>query len=368
MEDLLHAIEAAIDRAAGILGPADPEGRREIDRLALEVVAFQHGRVPAYRRLCRARAVDPAALTSWRDSPAVPTASFKEPGLELCAAPPRVTFRSSGTTAGAERRSEHRHPYPDLYRRVVEASFPVACLDPALRRGAARVPMLSLVPPLSAVPDSSLGFLVDHVLRRWGAADSVGALDAGGLDADRARGFLEDSARGRRPVLVLATALALDALLAALADRPLAAPLPPGSVVFETGGFKGRERELSGDLLTARAEQRLGVPRARIVREYGMTELTSQAYTRSLAGGDPDVFATPPWLLWRLVDPATGGEVAPGREGMIAFFDLANLGSVAHVLTEDVGRARPEGGFELLGRARDAELRGCSLTAEELLS
>jgi hypothetical protein len=365
--ELLHAIEAAVDRAAGILGPGPPPLRRDIERLALEVVAFQHARVPAYRRLCQARGVDPAALACWRDSPAVPSAAFKDPGLALCAEPPRVVFRSSGTTEGAERRSEHRHPHPELYRRVVGASFPAACLDPALLRGEQRVAMLSLVPSLAAVPDSSLGFMVDHVIRRWGAPGSVEALGAGGLDAGLARGFLEGAARAGRPVLVLATGLALDALLEELERGGLRVALPAGSVVFETGGFKGRSRELTRDRLVARTATLLDVPPTRIVREYGMTELTSQAYSRSLAGGDPDAFETPPWLLWRLVDPATGSEVEPGQKGLLAFFDLGNLGSVAHVLTEDVGRALPAGGFALLGRARDAELRGCSLTAEELL-
>jgi hypothetical protein len=71
--------------------------------------------------------------------------------------------------------------------------------------------------------------------------------------------------------------------------------------------------------------------------------------------------------MWHLVDPETGVDVASGSDGLIACFDLGNVGSVAHLLTEDVGRAHPDGGFELRGRAPGAQLRGCSLTAEELL-
>ncbi|HVS65059.1 MAG TPA: hypothetical protein VMT85_16325 [Thermoanaerobaculia bacterium] len=371
-DELVEEIAQRIGALGGEAGPATEADRRELEALAGRVLELQVQRVEAYRRLCRTRGLDlPAAGWSrpgaWRASPAVPARAFKEPELELWTAQPRIVFRSSGTTAGAHRRSEHHHPHPELYRRIVEASFPGACIDQGLLCGRERVPMLSLVPSLHDVPDSSLGFMIDHVLDRWGANDSLSALGTGGLDADGARAFLAEHAKSRRPVLVLSTALALARLLDALEERPLDHALAPGSVIFETGGFKGSERELARDDLLERSLDRLGVPPSRIVREYGMTELTSQAYTRVLAGGDPDTFHAPPWLFWWLVDPSTGEPVAPRREGLIAFFDLGNVGSISHLLTEDVGRAAGDGGFELVGRASDAELRGCSLTAEELL-
>jgi len=102
-----------------------------------------------------------------------------------------------------------------------------------------------------------------------------------------------------------------------------------------------------------------------VVREYGMTELTSQFYTAALAGGDPELFLAPHWARVRILDPATLEEAAPGTPGLVAIFDLANLGSAVHLLTEDLGVADDDG-FRLLGRAPGAELRGCSLTAEEM--
>ena len=109
----------------------------------------------------------------------------------------------------------------------------------------------------------------------------------------------------------------------------------------------------------------LGIPAHRIVREYGMTELTSQFYTRALSGGDPDLFVPLPWTRVRILDPLTLSRVPEGEVGLVAIFDLANLGSALHLLTEDLGMA-VGGGFRLVGRASGAELRGCSLTAEEL--
>ena len=97
-----------------------------------------------------------------------------------------------------------------------------------------------------------------------------------------------------------------------------------------------------------------------------MTELTSQAYTRALEGHDPDLFVGPPWARFRVVDPLTFDEVEDGTVGVLSVFDLGNVGSAAHVVTEDLGRSEDGGAFRLLGRAAGAELRGCSLTVEEL--
>ncbi|HWN43015.1 MAG TPA: hypothetical protein VNW71_12395 [Thermoanaerobaculia bacterium] len=96
-----------------------------------------------------------------------------------------------------------------------------------------------------------------------------------------------------------------------------------------------------------------------------MTELTSQCYTRALLGEDPHLFVAPPWVRVCVLDPATLEEALTGAPGLIAVYDLANLGSTVHVLTEDLGVAEGEG-FRLLGRAAGAELRGCSLVVEEL--
>jgi hypothetical protein len=96
-----------------------------------------------------------------------------------------------------------------------------------------------------------------------------------------------------------------------------------------------------------------------------MTELTSQFYSRALSGGDPERFVPPAWTRVRILEPATLAEAPAGAPGLLTVFDLANLGSAAHLLTEDLGVAGGEG-FRLLGRAPGAELRGCSLTVEEM--
>lgn len=328
----------------------------DFEALALAAFAFQVERVPHYRALCERRGIDPNTLTDWRAIPAVPVAAFKS--LELAVAPAAEVFRSSGTT-GAER-STHHHSFPDLYRQAVDHSFPSFCLP-----APAPLPMLSLIGDRALLPDSSLAFMIEHVLRRWGSADSLTAFTRRGVETAKARSWLGARQRTGGPVLILATAFALVELLDALARVDLRFRLPPGSALFETGGTKGRTREIERVELLALVAERLGVPPERTVGEYGMTELTSQCYTRALAGGDPELFVAPHWVRVRVLDPLTLAEAPAGTPGVLAILDLANLGSAVHVLTEDLGVAGGEG-FRLIGRAAGADLRGCSLVAEEL--
>ncbi|HBL31803.1 MAG TPA: hypothetical protein DD490_33690 [Acidobacteria bacterium] len=331
------------------------------EELALAAFAFQFERIAPYRRLCEGRGLTPAAVTDWRQIPLVPAAAFKS--LELAAAPAVEVFRSSGTSAGEEVRSVHHHPYPDLYRQVIDASFARFCL-PHLPAGS-RLPALSLIPTREQLPDSSLSFMADHVLARHGSPESATAFGPRGVDVVRARSWAGARQREGRPVLVLATAFALVQWLDGLDRLDLRFRLPPGSVLFETGGFKGRVAEVRREELLQRTAERLGIPAGQVVREYGMTELTSQCYTRALFGEDPDIFVAPPWVRVRILDPETLEEAPEGQPGLIAVLDLANVGSALHLLTEDLG-VRAGDGFRLLGRAAGAELRGCSLVVEEL--
>ena len=129
---------------------------------------------------------------------------------------------------------------------------------------------------------------------------------------------------------------------------------------METGGYKGSGREVPKRELYAMFTGHLGIPPDDVINEYGMTELSSQFYTRGLGG----MHEGPPWLRAVVIDPETGGEVAVGETGVLRIFDLANLGSVMAVETQDLA-VRCERGFELLGRDPAALPRGCSRAADE---
>ena len=138
---------------------------------------------------------------------------------------------------------------------------------------------------------------------------------------------------------------------------------------METGGFKARTRDITKEQLYRSLSTTVGLEPNRIVNEYGMTELLSQLYESHLtqpnelqAGHIP-----PPWLRVRALNPTTLEPVAENELGILAFFDLANLGSVCHVLTEDVGRMI-DGKVHLEGRFSGAEPRGCSRAMDELMA
>lgn len=351
---------ALIERLSAFV--RDPEST-VFETLARQAFAYQFHALEPYRRLCLARGVRPDSLGGWRDIPTIPVAAFKS--LRLCTAEPVEIFRSSGTTSST--RSVHYHPFPELYRQTLDVLFPRFCLP---RRAAGEVAgatttMLSLVPSRQQIADSSLGFMVDHVMRRFGDGDSRTAFSESGVDGKIATAWCRARAADGRPGLILATAFALVQWLEHLEKDGVRFQLPAGSVVFETGGFKGKVREIERSELLSRLTARLGIPARQVVREYGMSELTGQFYTRALDGGDLDLFTVPHFMRVRCLDPLTLDETPPGRPGLIAIFDLANAGSALHILTEDLGVAEADG-FRLLGRARGAELRGCSLTVEEL--
>ena len=140
--------------------------------------------------------------------------------------------------------------------------------------------------------------------------------------------------------------------------------------MLETGGYKGRSRSLPKSELHHLITQYLSVPSSAILCEYGMSELSSQAYefkvqssrVKSQGSRFERVFQFPPWARVQIIAPETGVEVAEGETGLIRVCDLANVYSVMAIQTEDLGVRRADG-FELIGRAAQAEPRGCSLAA-----
>lgn len=351
--------------AAGVATPWDDDA---FDAFARRVFAWQFAHNPTYRRFCRDRGVTPDSLQAWTGIPPVPTSAFKH--LDLAPGPLEATFRTSGTTRGAESRGRHGVRSLALYR--------AACLPNLaahLVPDGGRLRLLSLVPPAAAAPESSLARMLEFAREAFddGRGGSFVA-PSGELDLPGFAHALERAVDEGYPVWVAGTAFAFVHWMDGVAEgRVGRVELPDGSRVMETGGFKGRSREVPRAVLYRGIEATLGVSPSWIVNEYGMTELLSQFYD-GVAGAGPRpepgerAHRPPPWMRTRVLDPVTLEPVDPGEPGILCHVDLANLGSVAAVLTEDRGVAVEDGGFRLLGRAEGAEPRGCSLTLEDLLS
>jgi len=354
---------------------------------ARRAFALQHEGNQPYRLYCQRLGVSPADVADWREVPPVPTAAFREvdlaveiSGLVPPAGDPLV-FRTSGTTGGRAHRGSHRIIDPSLYHASMVSAFLRHFLA-----GPGRLPICSLVPRFGDSDGSSLSWMCDAVIAEFGSEDSVWAAESDHIDWARADAFAERARSARTPVCVLATTLALDAWLRRLEGRDERLQLPDGSRVMDTGGIKARPG-LDRSESVQRAVEWLGIPEDRVINEFGMTELLSQRYSRpvpsctegpdtqpSVAGapvpGPPDSNAlllyAPPWLRTRALDPVTLVEVPDGEPGVLCHFDLANVGSVCAVLTEDVGTVT-HNVVEWIGRSPGATPRGCSLATAQLL-
>lgn len=304
----------------------------DFSTLALEVFAFQFTHNAAYRAFCELKQHTPATVTDWRAIPAVPTRSFKDMPITCFPVTEAVAeFHTSGTT----RALAGKHFFKTL---ALYDAGSVPQFNAYLFPDGNRLPILSLVPE---TPHSSLA----HMCR------TVGSRYVKRLEAVT------------EPVCLLGTAFHFLSLF----DAGLELCLPPGSRAMETGGFKGRSREVSKPELYALFEEHLGLPATMVVNEYGMTELSTQFYDQTLrVGRQTDTKLAPPWARVLITDPTTGEELPAGKRGLIRVFDLANLWSAMCVQTEDWGVATADGGFQILGRAASAEVRGCSLNAEAL--
>jgi len=363
------------------------------EALALELFRFQFEHCGPYQSFCRARGAEPGGISSWREIPPVPSGAFKEATLRSFAgAATCKVFRTSGTSA--VRRGElhldtlelyeasltptiGRFFFPDLRGPAIDTANAPKGPDPE------RIAIRVLAPSPEEAPDSSLSHMFGVALARWGSAGSGWDVVGGQLDAAGLLEYLEQSCDAEHPVALCGTSFAFVHLLDAMAAygaHGSRLELAAGSRIMETGGFKGRSREVPRDELYSGLEDRLGIPQRRIVNQYGMTELGSQFYDSVLQedcvtepGTGTRRKLGPPWARVRILDPETGTDAEPGSIGMIAIHDLANTGSVAAILTADLGRFREggdgdgDGGFEVLGRATAAEERGCSIAADAML-
>jgi hypothetical protein len=350
----------------GISAPADEEGFR---RLALAVFEYQFAENEPYRRFCERRNATPDVVSGWREIPAVPAAAFKEASL-ICggADVAEAVFRTSGTSQGRGRRGAHYVRDLQLYEASALPNFAAHLLPDG-----AHLRTLVLGPNAELAPDSSLSWMLELVRRKFGTPESAHYVDENGLLLEELLTELENGENVGRPVMLLGTAAAFVHVLDAIERQKRVLQLAPGTRLMETGGFKGQNREVTREELYATLSSRLGISEHYCVAEYGMTEMCSQFYDNVLherARARPLEWrykVVPPWVRTRVVDAETLEPVSDGSTGLLLHLDLANLDSVMAILTEDLGVA-DHGGFEILGRAAGAELRGCSMAMDQWLT
>jgi hypothetical protein len=363
----LHARVQAFITAA--LRDAPREG---FDELAVALARFQATPLSPIARLARARGVSLADLPNANTIPALPCDVFR---LARVAAHPAeldtAVFRTSGTSLGVATRGEHAFRTTATY-----ALSSLTWSKPFLFPDRQDLFALVLAPEARLQRDSSLGFMLERLTEAYctGTRFFLHPNPNGGFSLD-VEGLVATAATLRaegRAAIVFATAFALVHALEQLGDRTLR--LPEGSRVMQTGGFKGRSREVDEDTLRSRVSATFGVDDTAIVGEYGMTELSSPLYEATLASATAPypgparhgLYAAPPWVRVLAVDPETLVPLASGEIGLARIVDLANVDSAVAVQTSDRVRVI-DGGVELLGRAPGAPPRGCSIAIDDLL-
>ncbi|QNH60961.1 acyl transferase [Hymenobacter sediminicola] len=308
--------------------------------VALRLFRHQAEHCPPYRAYLAALGRNPAQVQQLADIPFLPIEFFKT--HEVRTKPeswtPQELFLSSGTTQ--QQRSHHHLRHPQLYRQNAAHIFqryygPLQDWT-----------FLALLPSYLEQGHSSLVAMVEYFARESGQQQQAFFLhDHSAL----LQALGEAKEQGRRVLLFGVSYALLD-----LAAEYGAVSELQGLTVLETGGMKGRRREMIREELHQELQQAFGP--AGIHSEYGMTELLSQAY--SFGDGR---FHAPPQLQVLLRDPADPFAVSATRpDGAINVIDLANIDSCAFIETKDLARMHPDGSFEVLGRIDNSDVRGCN--------
>lgn len=304
---------------------------------SLSLFQEQYTRIKAYREFCDLLQRTPDNVKALQDIPFLPVEFFKTRELKPEGIPVQTIFRSSGTTG--QERSQHLVTDLELYRESFRAGFEHFYGDPA------NYCIAALLPSYAERPDSSLIFMVDDLMRLSGNPKG-GYL--GGTTEEIIRKITALD-KGPDPVLLIGVSFAL-LDLAETHRLEL-----QHTIIMETGGMKGRRKEIVREDLHAILCKGFGVDR--IHSEYGMTELLSQGYS---AGNGR--FRTPPWMRVLFRDTEDPFHYIPQRKtGGINVVDLANRNSCAFLATQDLGKGFPDGSFEVLGRFDHSDVRGCNL-------
>lgn len=304
----------------------------EFEAVALALFREQVARCKPYGEYVELVGVDPDGVRRVEDIPFMPIELFKLRDIYCGDAAPEKVFTSSSTTGQTP--SRHMMQSLALYERAFTTAFEQFYGD------VEGWSIYGLLPSYLEREGSSLVYMVDRLIARCGS---------GGFYLDEYEKLIADMAADPKPKILLGVSYALWDL----AERY--APKLANTIVMETGGMKGRREELSKAEFHKILTTAFGVEK--IHSEYGMAELTSQAYS----SGD-GVFRAPAWMrvVVRDVNNPFSVSSAPSR-GALNIVDLANVSSCAFIATQDVGRLLDDGSFMVEGRLSGAEVRGCNL-------
>lgn len=310
---------------------------KEFSAIALETYKFQFFNNPVYQRYCQAVFKTPDTVKQVKEIPFLPIRFFKTHAVQTKDFEAEIIFKSSGTTGSIT--STHFVKDVKLYINSFSSTFE------KFYGNLQEYCVLGLLPSYLEKGNSSLVYMVDHLIKKSRHRESEFYL----YELEQLNQTLKKLEASHQKTILFGVTYAL-------LDFGNKYPQKlSNTIIMETGGMKGRGKEITRAELYAELKKLFGVNQ--IHSEYGMTELLSQAY--SIDGK----FTAPPWMKIFLRDETDPFEILDGNNasGVINVIDLANIYSCSFIATEDIGKMQADGSFEVLGRMDNSDIRGCSL-------
>lgn len=329
-------LQGNVDFAKEVFSISNEE---RFNKVALKIFGYQFQFNKIYHEFIESAGRSVSSITNWKEIPFMPIEFFKTHNILSGDEVPGKIFVSSGTTETV--RSRHKIPDLTVYKESLSRGFGLFYGSPADYH------ILGLLPSPSENQESSLVYMVKTLMD---------------LGTGKEHGFFMHDFMTLKKVLNRYTyssdKVMLIGLSYALLDFVHTCRISfPGLIVMETGGMKGRNKELIRDELHKELCDGFGVEK--IHSEYGMTELLSQAYSK--ANG---IFKSPPWMKILIREPDDPFHLLEsGKPGGINIIDLANWNSCSFIATQDIGTSYDDGSFEILGRFTYSDSRGCNLMA-----
>lgn len=311
----------------------------DFEEKALKIFKFQFENNPVYRSFCDLLYKYPSDINTLKEIPFLPIQFFKSHRVVSRTSTEEKVFTSSGTTGSAT--SKHYVSDLNLYIQSFTSGFE------HFYGNVKDYVILALLPSYLEREGSSLVYMVDHLIKASGHKESGFYLN----NYKQLSKTLLDLEQMKKKTLLVGVSFALLNLIEQQSFNL------EHTIVMETGGMKGRRKEMIRQELHQHLKLGFGVNK--IHSEYGMTELLSQAYLK-----DDDVFQCPPWMKVLTRDTEDALSIQKGNKtGGLNIIDLANINSCSFIATQDLGRVRANGNFEVLGRFDHSDIRGCNLLA-----
>ncbi|MCL6216712.1 acyl transferase [Zunongwangia pacifica] len=315
----------------------DIQSEADFLKISLEIFKYQFQNNKVYRHFCELLKKSPENVLTLSDIPFLPIELFKSHQIVSENKPAEITFTSSGTTANST--SKHLVTNLSIYEESFNKAFeqfygPTGDLT-----------ILALLPSYLERKGSSLIYMVEHLIQKSNQKESDFYLH----NLDELKSKLIALDKNGKKILLIGVSFAL---LDLVENHQFQLK---NTIVMETGGMKGRRKEMIREELHSILSKGFGV--STIHSEYGMTELLSQAYSKGNG-----IFDCPPWMKILIRDPEDAfSPVKKGKTGGINVIDLANINSCSFIATQDLGKINKDHSIEILGRFDNSDIRGCNL-------